>query len=225
MCDGKCLHIFLDESGNLGVSGRYFVIAAAYTEDYTKAHRFMKNRIKKAKDKFPRMMCSTHEVKAKDAYPMVMHKILSDLVNIDIQISYIVIDLQHIEERLLNDNNLLYNYATKLLITPIVKNEKYEKINILSDNHTNKVGSVNSLPDYLKTTMLYELGVLSDIKFTFLNSDACNAYVIQIADYVANAIYSKYEYQNCLYYDVFRRKIKHHIRFPFQRFGTCIDKK
>lgn len=99
----------------------------------------MKNRIKKAKDKFPRMMCSTHEVKAKDAYPMVMHKILSDLVNIDIQISYIVIDLQHIEERLLNDNNLLYNYATKLLITPIVKNEKYEKINILSDNHTNKV--------------------------------------------------------------------------------------
>ena len=110
----KNLYVFIDESGNLGTSGRYFVISAVYCKNYKKAHRFMKNRITKAKNTFPKMRCSINEIKSVNAYPCVKHKILYDLSNREFSVSYIVLDLFHIDAHLLENKNLLYNFATKI---------------------------------------------------------------------------------------------------------------
>jgi len=86
----------------------------------------------------------------------------------DVKISYIVADLHHIESRLLEDKNILYNYLMRLLIGKVVdKDDEDSKLVILCDSNTTKVSSINSLSDYyLKIFLLYEklLDIYLDIK-------------------------------------------------------------
>lgn len=103
----RCL--IFDESGNLGVLGRYFVISCIDTMNAKSLHNIMKRKLKQAGDKFPELKSlHAHEIKAKDAYPGVKYHILESIISKDVTISYIIIDLYHIEERLLRDKNILY---------------------------------------------------------------------------------------------------------------------
>ena len=69
--------IIFDESGNLGKSGRYFVIARIDTKECKSLHNIMKRKLKLADDKFPDMKKEhAHEIKAVDAYPCVKYHIL-----------------------------------------------------------------------------------------------------------------------------------------------------
>ncbi len=73
------------------------------------------------------------------------------MVKKDIKISYIVADLQHVEARLLEDKNILYNYLMKLLISRMITDvDRGTKINLICDNKTTKVASANSFKDYIK---------------------------------------------------------------------------
>ena len=45
---------------------------------------------------------------------------LESIISKDVTVSYIVVDLQHIEERLLKDKNILYNFASKILISKLI---------------------------------------------------------------------------------------------------------
>ena len=67
-------------------------------------HNIMKRKLKQAGNMFPALAAMhSHEIKAKDAYPCVKYHILESIISKDISISYIVVDLQHIEKRLLKD--------------------------------------------------------------------------------------------------------------------------
>ena len=52
-----------------------------------------------------------------------------------------------------------------------------------------------------------------------LDSNAKNAYVVQAADYVANALYSKYEYGEHMYSNIFDGKLRTVEHFPYKKFG------
>lgn len=45
---------------------------------------------------------------------------MESIISKDATVSYIVVDLQHIEERLLKDKNILYNFASKILISKLI---------------------------------------------------------------------------------------------------------
>lgn len=45
---------------------------------------------------------------------------MESIISKDVTVSYIVVDLQHIEERLLKDKNILYNFASKILISKLI---------------------------------------------------------------------------------------------------------
>ncbi len=81
----------------------------------------------------------------------------------------------------------------KILIDKVISDDNIcKKLNIISDNKTVKVFSKNSFADYIKIYLNYERCLDVDIDVEYLDSDASNAYVVQAADYVANAIYSYY---------------------------------
>jgi hypothetical protein len=82
------------------------------------------------------------------------------------------------------------------------------------------VGSVNSFSDYIKLYLNYERGLGIDIKVEYLDSDARDAYVIQAADYVANAIYAKYEFNEELYFNLLVPALHKKLEFPWQKFGN-----
>lgn len=215
----RCL--VFDESGNLGHSGRYFVIACIDTNSYKELYNIIKRKMGRARILFPELASlHAHEIKAKDAYPSVKYHIMECIASKELSISYIVLDLKHIEPRLLDDKNIMYNYASKLLISNLIThNDETNTVNILFDNKTTKIASTNSLKDYVTIHILYEKNMNVNINFEYKDSDAKDAYVIQAADYVANAIYSFYEYGNDEYYKVINPKIKHVIKFPIKDFG------
>lgn len=215
----RCL--IFDESGNLGVSGRYFVISCIDTMNAKSLHNIMKRKLKQAGDKFPELKnLHAHEIKAKDAYPCVKYHILESIISKDVTISYIVVDLLHIEDRLLNDKNILYNFASKILISKLItKADEGKTINILFDHKTTKIASKNSLREYIIAHVVYEEGLDVDINFEYKNSDAGDAFIIQAADYVANALYANYEYKNEIYENLIRKKVNIVQHFPYKNFG------
>ena len=198
-------YLIFDESGNLGTAGRYFVISCIDTTNVKSLHNIMKRKLKIAGEKFPELKTMhANEIKAKDAYPCVKYHLLECIASKDVTVSYIVIDLNHIESRLLKDKNILYNFASKILISRLItEKDTGTKINILFDNKTTKIASKNSLREYI-------------IK----DSDAKDAFIIQAADYVANALYSKYEYKKDIYANLFSHKINITQHFPYKTFGT-----
>ena len=175
----RCL--IFDESGNLGASGRYFVISCIDTMNAKSLHNIMKRKLKQAGNMFPALAAMhSHEIKAKDAYPCVKYHILESIISKDISISYIVVDLQHIEKRLLKDKNILYNFAAKILISKLItKSDEGKTVNILFDNKTTKIASTNSLREYIIAHIVYEEGLNVDINFEYKDSDAGDAFMIQ----------------------------------------------
>lgn len=203
----RCL--IFDESGNLGMSGRYFVIACIDTTNAKSLHNIMKKKLKQAADKFPELKnLHAHEIKAKDAYPCIKYHILECICSKDISISYIAVDLLHTSDKLLKDKNILYNFAAKILISRLITHkDNGSTVNIIFDNKTTKIASKNSLREYIIAYLVYEEGLDVNIHFEYKDSDAGDAFIIQAADYVANALYNKYEYGNNIYSNLLNSKI------------------
>ena len=216
----RCL--IFDESGNLGADGRYFVISCIDTMNAKSLHNIMKRKLKQAGDKFPELKTlHAHEIKAKDAYPCVKYHILESILSKDVTISYIVVDLHYTEERLLKDKNILYNFAAKILISKLITtSDEGKTVNILFDNKTTKIASKNSLREYIIADIVYEKGLDININFEYKDSDAGDAFIIQAADYVANGLYANYEYNNDIYKNLLKEKIKVVQYFPYKKFGT-----
>lgn len=215
-------YLIFDESGNLGTAGRYFVISCIDTTNVKSLHNIMKRKLKIAGEKFPELKTMhANEIKAKDAYPCVKYHLLECIASKDVTVSYIVIDLNHIESILLKDKNILYNFASKILISRLItEKDTGTKINILFDNKTTKIASKNSLREYIIAYIVYEENLDVEINFEYKDSDAKDAFIIQAADYVANALYSKYEYKKDIYANLFSHKINITQHFPYKTFGT-----
>lgn len=215
----RCL--IFDESGNLGNSGRYFVIACIDTKNYRSLHNVMKKKLGVAKQLFKELAhLHSNEIKAKEAYPCIKYHILETVAKKDLSISYIVADLKYVKPNLLEDKNILYNFLMKLLIDSLVSEQDNNSvINIICDNHTTKIASGNSFSEYIKLHLLYEKEYDIKINVVYLDSDDRNAYPVQASDYVANALYGWFEYGDKIYYDRFKFKINKALRFPIKRFG------
>lgn len=220
-CDMPDRYLFLDESGNLGSSGRYFVIACVETPDRKSLENIMKKKLGKAKSLFPALgLKASHEIKAKDAYPCVRYHILECIARKNVRISYIVADLNHVPVAKLADKNLFYNYLMKILLCRLITQKDIgNNIHILYDDHTTKGGSVNSFEEYITLALLYERGLNLSLDFSRMDSNDGHAYGIQAADYVANALYSHFEYNNNLYYKRFSSLIHKPLTYPIRNFG------
>lgn len=212
--------LIFDESGNMGTSGRYFVISCIETNNPKEIHNIVKKKLLKVKKDFPKSKFQGCELKAAKALPAIKELILKSACSKNIKISYIVIDLTHVEARLLKDKNLLYNFACKLLINKIIPTKlDSPSLNIWFDNHTTKVHSRNSFSDYIKIELIYNNHIVDDVQVCYIDSDAGDAYVVQAADYIANALYAKYEYNNDRYFNLIKSKINIFEHFPYEKFG------
>ena len=213
--------IIIDESGNLGKKGRYFVIACIDTKNAKSLHNIMKRKLKEAKNIFPKLgNTHAHEIKAAEAYPCVKYHILECICKKDLTVSCIVADLKHIKPKLLEDKNILYNYLLKLLLDNILsEDDNYTTVNIICDNKTTKIASGNSFKDYISIHLFYERHLDFDVNIVYLDSDAGNAFIVQAADYVANSVYNKYEFNIDTYFDVIKEKINVIEKFPKELFS------
>lgn len=182
--------IFVDESGELGTKHRYFVIAMLVPQRSKRIVNLIKRFV--LRNNLPEVKGSLLSTPDKQ---YLIHAI--NQAN-DCIISYLVVDKNNIDnQKLFENKNLFYNYLLSFLFKNTIKYAN-DDVSILPDNHSIKVGSINSLADYIRIKAYTKWGFTNNINISFIDSK--NSKVVQAADVVANAIYAKYIYgQDHLY--------------------------
>lgn len=198
---------FIDESGDLGIKGRYFVITLLAPQRSKRISNFM------------RKFCARNnlqEIKASQLSFSQKQIIFNRLCGAnDYTISYIVADKLNIDnKKILEDKNLCYNYLFSFLVKKTIKSTK-EDITLLLDNHSTKVKSINSLADYIKIKAYTQWGFTHQLNVSYVDSKSSK--VVQAADVVSNAIYAKYTYGKEHFYN--QLTISESIKFPYSKFG------
>lgn len=199
--------LFVDESGDLGVKERYFVIAMLLPQRSKRILNFMKRFV--VRNNIPEVKASQLSFPNKQE---LLHKLST--AN-DCTIAYIVADKHNIEnKKILEDKNLCYNYLFSFLVKNTIKYAN-DDVCILLDNHSTKVKSINSLKDYIKIKAITSWGFTHNLDISYIDSKMSK--VIQAADIVANAIRAKYVYNKNHLYNMLT--ISESIKFPFAKFG------
>lgn len=217
------IKLYIDESGNFGSQGRYFTICSlrCLNHQEQKLNRIVKKASKKAKEKFGLDCCTGNgEVKAALSNPIIKDYYLSRIPNGTSRIDYITADLKHIQTRLLDNQNIFYNYLLSFLIIPVISNNSdVTLLDISLDNRSIKVGSENTFEDYIKSKIWIESDRPDvDVRVHYVNSE--HSYEIQAADFVANILNGFYENSEDNLVKYIRPSLEIRQRFPYQRFGS-----
>lgn len=212
--------LYFDESGNLGVQDKYFVISCIATEQPKALYNKMNKILLHIKKNHKEAKWNGNEIKASSCKPWIKEKVIKGIVEKDVEISYIVADKHWIEEKLKEDKNCLYNYLLRILLDNFKNTFRNNKVNLILDNKTIKVESINSFKDYINVYLNYELKLNVDLTVAYMDSKDKEAYNIQAADYIANALFAYYEYNYDIYKLYFDNKIKYKEHFPKRKFGT-----
>lgn len=213
---------YFDESGNLGKSNRYFVIASILTKEPKALHNKMKKVLKYIKKNYDNLVWNGVELKANSCKGEVRAHIYDAIVSKDVKISYIVVDKHNLTKNFLEDKNRAYNYFLKVLLDKYHDIFRDNNVYLKLDNRSIKVKSLNSFNDYINIHINLELQLNCNLNVEYLESNSKAAYNIQAADFIANAIFAKYEYGNSKYYDMFAEKVDIYQKFPYKKFGIDV---
>ncbi|WP_111308984.1 DUF3800 domain-containing protein [Confluentibacter sediminis] len=213
-------NVYLDESGDLGFnfsapyrkggSSRYLTIAFIICPKEKK--HLLQRVVKRTYQKYnfnPKV-----EIKASSLSNAIKKDVSKKIINLiidnpDISINSITVNKQRVQEHIREDCNLLYNYMMRLCL--LDKIDSFSLINLIRDNKSVKIKSGNSLSDYLKTTMYFELG--SKTQIVDIPSDSKKVTNLVLADWLNNIVWGNYEDNNAEPYILLSSKLKNQTLF------------
>jgi hypothetical protein len=195
------MNIYLDESGDTGWildqpyprggSSRYLVIAALLVPTSHDKHpeRALRGLYKQRQ-------WSSREKKWTDMSPSARNAFACSAAALfkkypEISCHAIVVNKRKVGQHLYGNENLLYNYMTKLLL--LDEMAKYPVVHLVPDARSIKVESARSFDDYLQTQLYFEAQVST--RLTCRATDSQHCLNLQFTDMVAGAIASYYEFR------------------------------
>lgn len=206
------MKIFIDESGDLGRKGRYFVIAALLP---TNSKR-IKNIIRRCCVEFGTTK-PLDEIKGTLlGLPQRQKLINAILAKDDFRIAYIVADKNFLIPELSQRKSICFNYLTQHLLRPIIKKTN-EDIDLILDNRNIRVASGNTLRNYLEIEAITKWGYKNKILLRYLDSKESKN--LQAVDVIANTIFQKYERDLSHAYRLLLPQIRYGKRFPYHKFN------
>lgn len=209
------MYLVLDESGTHRC--RYLVLGGYSIDKPSRVSHVIRKTNTWIWKHYPKYKGQT-EIKPDPEDIDVKKRYLDRLSNvINLKVHYIVADKGWIRPDLLDDENCLINYLLSLLIEPIAKQCVPEELNIWLDNRSIRTRSINSFADYIKIKVRYEWNLAMQVNVKYLCSE--NAYAIQAAHHIVNAIWHRFELNQRDLYQPISGLAVHHIRFPKARFG------
>ena len=216
------LYLILDESGNLHKNSkdRYFIIGGYLTNNALKARQLFRKELSTYKSN--NNLNSISEIKGsmiknsnkKTMLLSISNKMLKNNFYIPV---FIVIDKNNLEKPIENVN-ILYNYFIKLLVKRLATlNLIISQANLIIklDNKTIKVGSINTLEEYLQGEFYFDTKINLD-KVYYV--DSANNFEIQLADFICNYYWRCYERENTQIINIKFMKVEI-LYFPMYNFG------
>ena len=222
----KEINLFIDESGNLGSQGRYFLICALEVQE--KVIKTLSRRVSRLINSFKKekLIPKDTELKGWSINEEDRFILITKILSKDIKVRYIVLDKEKATLLLkkCDDKNACYNYLVQLIVKKLIMTHKeLEKINLYLDNRTVKIGNRLSLKPYLYNKLILEqLEKTKNVKriefeINYMESKSC--YLIQCADIISNSLYKKYNSDNNMFYKKIKPYINFESKFPSKNFG------
>jgi hypothetical protein len=192
------MHVYLDESGDLGWKFSHPYRAGGSSRFLCLAFLFLPV----SHEKKPRQIISnlyrkygwSSEKKASKARPSQKLEFCRELnallsANPDIKVDCIVAKKENVLPHIRTDPNKLYNYMCKLVMIDYVK--CIPTFDFIPDKRAVKVESGNSLSDYLQTVLWFEYKTATIIRN--LPQESHYNYNLQFVDWIANCVWSHFE--------------------------------
>lgn len=200
------MHIFLDESGDLGFaskSSQWFLFTVLITNKHRQVEKVIKNIHKGLRKKYKNVK-ELHAYHTQDLTKKRLLKQLSELD--DIKILSIILNKKKVYIDLQNQKNYLYNYTANLLLDRLHNKEivkKHEVVKLFIDQKdTNKFIKEN-FERYLTSQLNNWANDNIVIKIKPSHTEKC----LQAVDFVSWAIFRKYEMADYEFYDIIKDKI------------------
>lgn len=220
------IQVYIDESGNLGRGGKYFILAAVVFDTPQGAkragriiHNFQGKRLRLSPS------AERKEIKSCKLTLPQRQELLNKLVSkADVDVFYLAVDKQKVA--LLNEGkpkNLVYNYFAKLLTDRIFSkyNDDYR---VVFDQRATAVKSMNSLTDYI-TINAYTLHNHFNRDVQVYQRDSRTENNLQTADLVAGTVFQAYTRQNWHFLNILQGRIVGADEFPRANFSGSFFKK
>ncbi len=193
------MHLYLDESGDLGWSfdkpfrrggsSRYITIASALTSKDNVKHlgRLVKD-VYTRKNHPPKQELKAIALNNEDR-KFIAAKVRGLVERGLVSIFAITADKRKVHRKFHHDGNILYNHLIMLSLYEEIK--QYDLVQMYPDARSIRMKYVNTLDDYIKLKLLGEEHYDTDVEYYPTEShDNKN---VQFADYIANIIWRRYE--------------------------------
>ncbi len=202
--ENNTLYLYIDESGNTGykINEPYFIICALILN--REQSRFIKNIVKR----ITREISSYREIKELHSNEMSFdEKVMAfNYIKVaDFNISYLVIDKNNINKNFFNKKNIYFNYMIYLMLENVFKYYLESEIYIRIDNRNIKITAQDSLEEYLNIELIKN--GLHDKNIHVRYDDSEKNRYLQIVDLLANALFSKFNFNKTYFHDQILCKI------------------
>ena len=207
----------LDESGNFGKEGDYVVVGGVQVSDGKPILNFMKKQELKFREMYPKNFRDV-EIKHNNAYPAMRHHYIDKIVEKSEKIHYCTSNKRKCDPKMLEDENILYNYMVfRIVKRVIIQNSNLKRMVLLLDNRTTKITRRNSLEDYLKGKIYFDLN-RPELELVVVMEDSKNSRLIQAADFIAGCVHHYYTHKNDLCYNLLKEKLDCKYHYPYNTF-------
>ncbi|MCJ1779898.1 DUF3800 domain-containing protein [Mammaliicoccus sciuri] len=211
------IKIALDESGNFGIDGDYIVVGGIQISDDKPLKNFMKKQELRFKKMYPKNFLDK-EIKHTNSFPAMRYYYIQKIVEKSEAIHYCTSNKTKCDQSMLKDENILYNYMVFRIVKRIItKNPTISKLTLLLDNRTTKITRRDSLVDYLKGKIYFDLN-RPDLELNVTMLDSKNSRLIQAADFIAGCVYHYYTHNNELCYNFIKEKLDCKYHYPYNDF-------
>jgi hypothetical protein len=207
----KALHVFVDESGDLGFSEKstkHFVMCAVATEDPIRLSRIVKQVRSKYIGKDLRDL---PELRFHQSREETRKCLLELLASEDVSIWYVCLDKRSMNRAPPEKQNEIYNYLAGFIAERMIK-QRSRRIRMYVDRCMSRANR-ERFDDYVskkKESVSDELGRLpTTLSIDHVASESVPG--VQVADFVAGAIYAKHEHDDSRYYDIIESKISEEV--------------
>jgi hypothetical protein len=122
----------------------------------------------------------------------------------EIKLDVITVKKVNVQSHIRKDANKLYNYMLGLVIPDCVTQEA--NFDLITDERSIKVKSLNSLKDYLQVKLWFEVGCQTVVNHRPM--DSSQNYGLQFVDWIAHCVWSNYEDGNDAFVKILRPVVK-----------------
>jgi len=197
------LYIFIDESGDLGFtkkSTKYYVIASVETRNLLRLSR----TIKKVRKTLRKKKKNIPEFKFARSDDVTRKRLLEKAVEEDLLFSAIILQKQAVYEYLRNRKDKLHNYLAECIAESLVEYSDEKKFKLIIDKFIMSKERRKEFNSHLLNSYKYS----NPPKIEITHEDSQRHSGLQIADFVAGAVFQYYERGRREFYDIVKPKLR-----------------